>query len=50
MAGPTTASNSGLNGRPLALEHAGGAVDSGIAAESEQRRVILDRIVPEESA
>ncbi|WP_019926383.1 MerR family transcriptional regulator [Nocardia sp. BMG111209] len=36
----------GLNIRPLVLEHAGPAVEKGIAAESDTGRAILDRIVP----
>ncbi|MFJ9371710.1 MerR family transcriptional regulator [Nocardia sp. NPDC101769] len=36
----------GLDIRPLVIEHAGGAVAAGIAPESEQGRMTLDRIVP----
>ncbi|MGV9292976.1 helix-turn-helix domain-containing protein [Amycolatopsis sp. NPDC003676] len=36
----------GLNVRPLILEHAGPAVEKGIAPESEAGQAILDRIVP----
>ncbi|WP_244223462.1 MerR family transcriptional regulator [Amycolatopsis circi] len=36
----------GLNIRPAVLAHAGQAVREGIAPESEQGRVVLDRIVP----
>jgi DNA-binding transcriptional MerR regulator len=36
----------GLNIRPLVLEHAGPAVEKGIAPESDAGRAILDRIVP----
>ncbi|MFD9739826.1 MerR family transcriptional regulator [Umezawaea sp. NPDC059074] len=36
----------GLAIRPVVLEHAGGAVEEGIAADSALGRVVLDRIVP----
>ncbi|MEV4132195.1 hypothetical protein AB0J72_08515 [Dactylosporangium sp. NPDC049742] len=36
----------GLNIRPLVLEHAGGAVDRGVAAGSPEARAIVHRIVP----
>lgn len=36
----------GLTIRPLVLDHAGRALEAGIAPDSEEGRVILDRIVP----
>ncbi|MEV0568210.1 hypothetical protein [Dactylosporangium sp. NPDC050588] len=36
----------GLNIRPLVLEHAGGAVERGVAAGSPEARAIVHRIVP----
>ncbi|MRH92921.1 MerR family transcriptional regulator [Nocardia sp. SYP-A9097] len=44
--GPDNRIEFGLNIRPLVIEHAGRAVDSGIAPESEPGRMTLDRIVP----
>ncbi|MEU0558059.1 MerR family transcriptional regulator [Dactylosporangium sp. NPDC006015] len=36
----------GLNIRPLVIEHAGGAVERGVAPDSPRGRVVLDRVVP----
>ncbi|MFE3989932.1 MerR family transcriptional regulator [Nocardia tengchongensis] len=44
--GPDNRIEFGLNIRPLVIEHAGHAVTMGIAPDSEQGRITLDRMVP----